>query len=126
MTGDEKPCTREQLDAFVADFEKTELIIHGGERRRARRDVADSAFRSLVATARAGLEEGERLDQIEWFGCMTGDCPHETQAECDVAILGVVRSVMAERDAAQAGVLNGVSALPRSARSGLRAPSEEK
>jgi hypothetical protein len=55
----------------------------------------------LVAAVRAGEEDTARLDDIEWFGCMTGDCPHQTQAECDVAILGVVRSVIVERLAAR-------------------------
>lgn len=46
------------------------------------------------------MSDTERLDGIEWFGCMTGDCPHWKQSECDVAILGVVRSVLAERRSA--------------------------
>jgi hypothetical protein len=41
--------------------------------------------------------DSDRLDGIEWFGCLTGDCPHDTRAECEVAILGVVRSVLVER-----------------------------
>ena len=49
-------------------------------------------------------DDTARLDDIEWFGCMTGDCPHIlSQAECDAAILGVVRSVIAERRSARHG-----------------------
>lgn len=44
-----------------------------------------------------GRMDSDRLDGLEWFGCMTGDCPHETQAECDAAILAELRSVLAER-----------------------------
>lgn len=56
---------------------------------------------ALLAAARRGGEDTRRLNEIEWFGCMTGDCPHETQAECDVAILGVVHSVVIEREYAR-------------------------
>lgn len=41
--------------------------------------------------------DDELLDWLQWFGCVTGDCPHATQAECDAAILAELRSVLAAR-----------------------------
>jgi hypothetical protein len=36
------------------------------------------------------LEDLEKLiqaaDADPWFGCFSGDCPHQTQSECDAAI----------------------------------------
>jgi hypothetical protein len=40
-----------------------------------------------------------------WFGCFTGDCPHETRAECDAAIraeMATLESTVAALDAANA------------------------
>lgn len=59
----------------------------------------------LVARMRATLQRGKdtrqlavpidledlaaliaAADEVPWFGCFTGDCPHQTQSECDSAI----------------------------------------
>jgi hypothetical protein len=56
---------------------------------------------AVLAELDAARADSSRLDEIEWFGCNTGDCPHSQQAECDIALLGVVRSVLAERESAR-------------------------
>lgn len=49
----EKPYTLNEIEVLVQRRATTDLIIHGGERRRARRDIADESFDRLVATCRA-------------------------------------------------------------------------
>ena len=45
--------TLSEVEQLVERRQATDLILHGGERRKARRDVADEAFDALVATVRA-------------------------------------------------------------------------
>jgi hypothetical protein len=44
------PMSPERVRAVETEYDTTDLILHGGERRRARRDIADGAFRGLLAT----------------------------------------------------------------------------
>lgn len=39
-----------------------------------------------VASSLASCATGTEDALEPWFGCFSGDCPHETQAECDAAI----------------------------------------
>ncbi len=45
----------------------------------------------MVRALLAGTKTQTRrlLANPEYYGCPTGDCPHETQAECDVAMAGL-------------------------------------
>ncbi len=42
--------------------------------------------------AEAALET--LLDWLPWHGCMTGDCPHDRQSECDAALAGELRTAL--------------------------------
>lgn len=37
------------------------------------------------------------LDELEANGCLTGDCPHETQAGCDKALADHLREALGRR-----------------------------
>lgn len=43
-------------------------------------------------------EDKERLDGLLADGCLTGDCPHEKQSDCDRCIARQVKVIYAERD----------------------------
>lgn len=38
----------------------------------------------------------DKLEELSWNGCLTGDCPHQTQAECDAFLADHVRSVLGQ------------------------------
>lgn len=46
------------------------------------------------------LSDNERLrsqwEGLAWHGCLTGDCPHDTQAECDASLANSFRETVAE------------------------------
>lgn len=41
----------------------------------------------------AVVQLADRLDGLEWDGCLTGDCPHQTGAECDKHLADELRRV---------------------------------
>lgn len=38
------------------------------------------------------------LDELEWDGCMTGDCPHSLQRKCDQHLADQLRDAVKRRD----------------------------
>jgi hypothetical protein len=41
--------------------------------------------------------DGDLLDELEWHGCLTGDCPHNFQGQCDKSLADAVREVIPRR-----------------------------
>ena len=89
------------LDNVLFGSQQSDIMEYAQEALRARLRALRSHLTAILPQLEAAKADSARLDDIEWFGCMTGDCPHWNQAECDVAILGVVRSVIVERQSAR-------------------------
>lgn len=55
---------------------------------------------TLEDSLSALLSDNERLrsqwEGLAWHGCLTGDCPHDTQAECDASLANSFRETVAE------------------------------
>jgi len=74
--------TDEEIDAVIKSLSST--ARYGP--RKSHRDEATAVIR-IVTALRAQLAEAtkNKVDET-WFACMSGDCPHETQAECDAQL----------------------------------------
>lgn len=66
------------------------------------REIADRFVAPIGAgqpvTSALGIVDEIRKAIVEtmgWNGCLTGDCPHATQAECDKHIADEVRALVA-------------------------------
>ena len=60
------------------------------------------------------MTDTELLDELEANGCWTGDCPHDSQADCNLAIFREAKRVLAERAARRLPAVT-TSAEPASA-----------
>lgn len=70
-----------------------------------RRDEFD-AIAALWRTSTVGSErraDSELLDEMQYHGCLTGDCPHEFQGQCDKALADDYREIVARRADSETG-----------------------
>lgn len=68
-----------------------------------KRDAANQQRRSLLEKDerehQSAVEEQsavEKLEALSWDGCLTGDCPHSTQADCDAHLAARYKEVFGQ------------------------------
>lgn len=49
-------------------------------------------FDRIMLTAKEGL----KFQALSWHGCLSGDCPHSEQRQCDTALAQAYREAMEE------------------------------
>lgn len=49
-------------------------------------------FDRILLTAKNGI----KFQQMAWHGCLSGDCPHQYQGQCDKALAEAYREAMAD------------------------------
>ncbi len=62
-------------------------------------DIVNQALRE----ARAEGIEGDPFYALRYHGCLTGDCPHDFQWDCNASLLKALRGASDERDKAASG-----------------------
>lgn len=93
-----------EVEGFASKFDATALILPGGERRKARRDVADRAFPHLIATVRElQWQLASAIDRMQIEQRLRG----EFQAAC-LASDAALRAGLEDRDQARLAALTEV------------------
>lgn len=113
MTWIREPTKEEMLIGYLGTpylslQEHTALLQE--ERARGRAEALEEALKAMEFTARARPPQSDNLERIlkgkllaahlggeHYFGCLTGDCPHEKQSECNAAVDAELKEIEAAR-----------------------------